>query len=228
MRRTRPRAVAWAPALVGLMACARATPTRTPDGEAAPVEAVVSDEPPEDDVGEPVDAEPRRHGQRVVVDPPPSPPRDSVDVWGDTKGTPVREAFGVGGLGCPPGQTGPATARGGRRSLVELRTVTAEGGLTQALAATILGGRAANLRTCHLEAMAKDPALAGSLRLRLEIRPTGSVGEAVIVDTEVGLDTCALATARAWQFPPADAGSTLDVTFALRTEPAPRGRPRCP
>ncbi len=215
----------------GSGACAR------PPSAAAPVSVTASApaepvEPAESVAAAPAEdraapaAEPRGQGQSVAVAPP-SPPQEGHESWGGGTGAAGGEAFGRGRPGCLPGQAGPATTRGGRRSLVRARSVAAQGALEPSLAAQILGKRAESLRPCHLEGMAGDLELAGDLRLRLEIVASGSVREAVVVETGVGLEACVVAVARAWKFPPADGDSRLDVVFELRTEVASRERPSC-
>lgn len=223
--------------LAALTACARPTATRPPRPESPqsqpptepaepPAEPPAPDEPAEPPAPDDPARE-RRHGASVTVAPP-VPPRDEYDVWGDPEGTPIGEAWGTGGLGCPRGTLPPPPSyvRGGRRSLVRLRSATVVDGSTD-LAQRLLAGRAATLRLCHLEAMDTDPTAAGDLRLRLDIGANGGVLAVVVEASALPIDDCARKAALQWRFPK-DEPATITATFELRTEPAPPERPTKP
>jgi hypothetical protein len=232
-----PTGSALAAVLVALTACSRPAETRPPPQPEAPQPEQPQPAPPPTEVTEPpagstVTDEPareRRHGAVATLTPPPVPPRDDYEVWGDVEGTPVGETFGTGGLGCPRGfePPPPSYVRGGRRSLVRLRSSAVVDG-PAAVAQRLLAGRAATLRACHLEAMEADPTAAGDLRLRLDIGANGGVLAVVVEASGLAIDDCVRATALRWRFPPTDDPATLTAVYELRTEPAPPERPRAP
>ena len=228
--------------LAALVACGRPAASRAPaiaDAPASERPEPAVDEPAlaSDIAGHTVDAEvasvaaePRaaRSADRRVFVEPPSVSQDRMDVWGGESAT----EFGGGGLGCPLSSRvppPPSYERGGRRSLVRLRSIAAVGPLIGADARRILDARATGIRACHAAAMEADPGLAGDLRLHLEIDEHGHVSEAEAVAPALGgVAACVLEVARAWRFPPAERGSQITASFALGTEVAPREAPRGP
>lgn len=222
-----PRVLAPLCALAGLLGCARPAEVRAPP-QPAPRPVAVAEPPAEPPADEVIVAEPagERTGKHVLYAPPEPQPHDDVDVWGDLHGQPPDDRAG---LGCPRGvePPPPSYVRGGRRSLVRLRS--AGGASSGALTGRLLAGRAANLRDCHVLAMEAEPTAAGSLRLRLEVGANGGVLAVAVETTELAaIDDCVRATALRWRFPPADEGATLTAEFELRTEAAPAERPMKP
>lgn len=75
------------------------------------------------------------------------------------------------------------------------------------------------VRYCYERALAQEPTLEGTIRVRFVIAPNGSVTSASVTDSTMGkpdMEECVLQRVRALTFPPPDNGAEVVVNYPFR------------
>ena len=75
------------------------------------------------------------------------------------------------------------------------------------------------VRYCYERALAREPTLEGTVRVRFVIAPDGSVTSASVTSSTVGkpdMEECVLQRVRALAFPPPDNGADVTVNYPFR------------
>lgn len=98
------------------------------------------------------------------------------------------------------------------------RVHAGEGGISKDQIRKVVRAHIGEVRDCYNQGLQRDPELAGRLVVGFEIAGSGAVKQATIrestiADAEVG--TCIAAKVQAWQFPAANAATTVEYPFVL-------------
>jgi len=136
----------------------------------------------------------------------------------DVKAMPLSKDAPKLAVAPPPQQSQVAMPPPRQQPVVHFGAPHVTGDLDREIVRRVFMRSKAQLTYCYEKARLTNPALAGTLVLKFEITPEGTVAAAEIASSTLAspdVEQCALARSRTWQYPkPAD-GKAVSVTYPL-------------
>ena len=115
--------------------------------------------------------------------------------------------------------SGAGRPRGAAAALVKLGVPTVAGKLDKNVIRRVVRQHLDELRYCYERALAREPAIAGTLTATFVIDATGNVTTVAATGVHAEVDACVAHRVRGWRFPKPSGGSVVSVSFPIAFAP---------